>query len=186
VANSSAARGHEVRQRLLAAAAELVPERGWAAVSTRILAERAGVTPSVVHYHFPSVSALLNEAVLGVMRQVLGGLDAVLVEARTPADVIDLMLTSADQYSGSDPLSLLSIEGLLAANRDEGLREQIAELVESFGRRFGAWLGEHGVAEPVETAAVLVAAIDGLLMRRGLVSDLDIRATRNVLRRLVE
>lgn len=50
----AAARGREVPQRLLAAAAELIPERGWTAVSTRVLAERAGVTPSVVHYHFSS------------------------------------------------------------------------------------------------------------------------------------
>jgi hypothetical protein len=34
-------------------------------VSTRLLADRAGVTPSVVHYHFGSVQALLVEAVLG-------------------------------------------------------------------------------------------------------------------------
>ena len=57
----AAVRGQEVRQRLLAAAAELIPERGWSAVSTRILADRAGVTPSVVHYHFPSVQAVLTE-----------------------------------------------------------------------------------------------------------------------------
>ncbi|MFD1052553.1 helix-turn-helix domain-containing protein, partial [Kibdelosporangium lantanae] len=37
--------GEEVRQRLLAAAVQLIPERGWSAVSTRVLAERAGVTP---------------------------------------------------------------------------------------------------------------------------------------------
>lgn len=41
------ARGQDVRRRLRVAA-ELIPERGWAAVSTRVLADRAGVTPSVV------------------------------------------------------------------------------------------------------------------------------------------
>jgi len=30
----------------LSAAVELIPERDWTAVSTRVLAERAGVTPS--------------------------------------------------------------------------------------------------------------------------------------------
>lgn len=41
-----ALRGQEVRQRLLRAAIELIGERGWSAVSTRVLAERAGVTPA--------------------------------------------------------------------------------------------------------------------------------------------
>ena len=70
-------RGNEVRQRLLAAAVELIPERGWTAVSTRVLAERAGVTPSVVHYHYSSLQALLREAVVGAMRQTFSDLVAV-------------------------------------------------------------------------------------------------------------
>lgn len=63
--------GLQVRERLLSTAIELVPERGWSAVSTRILAERAGVSPSVVHYHFSSMPALLGEAVVTAMRGML-------------------------------------------------------------------------------------------------------------------
>lgn len=179
----AAARGREVRQRLLTAAVELIPERGWTAVSTRILAERAGVTPSVVHYHFPSLPALLNEAAVGLMRQVLAELDAFLDTARTPADTVDAMLASVDQYTGVDPMSLLSTEAYLAATRDEQLREQIGGLVEGFRQRFGRWLGERGVSEPDKTAAVLVAAFDGLLLHRGLGADAGHVAA--VLRRLV-
>jgi AcrR family transcriptional regulator len=58
----TAKQGQEVRLRLLTAAAELIPERGWSAVSTRILAERAGVTPSVVHYHFSSIQDVSTSA----------------------------------------------------------------------------------------------------------------------------
>lgn len=181
----AAARGREVRQRLLTAAVELIPERGWRAVSTRVLAERAGVTPSVVHYHFPSLPALLNEAVVGLMRQVLAELDAFLDTARTPADAVDAMLASADQYTGADPMSLLSVEAYLAATRDEQLREQISGVVEGFRQRFGRWLGEHGVPAPDETAAVLVAAVDGVLLHRGLGTGPDAGPVAAVLRRLV-
>ncbi len=55
-------RGRDVRLQLLSTAAELIGELGWNAVSTRILAERAGVTPGLVHYHFPSLQALLRDA----------------------------------------------------------------------------------------------------------------------------
>lgn len=181
----AAARGHEVRQRLLNAAVELIPERGWTAVSTRVLAERAGVTPSVVHYHFPSLPALLNEAVVGLFQRVLGELDGFLDTGRTPAEVIDAMLAWVDNYTGVDPVSLLSIEAYLAASRDERLREQIAGAVDEFRQRFGGWLAERGVAAPEETAAVLVAAVDGLLLHRGLGTGPHGTPVAVVLRRLV-
>ncbi|MGH3622858.1 MAG: TetR/AcrR family transcriptional regulator [Sciscionella sp.] len=181
----SVARGREVRQRLLDAAVELIPERGWAAVSTRVLAERAGVTPSVVHYHFPSLPALLREAVVGLMRQVLAEVDAFLDTARTPADAVEAMLASVQQYTGVDPMSLLFIEAYLVATRDEQLREEIGGVVAGFRQRFGRWLGERGVDAPEETATVLMAAVDGLLLHRGLVAGPDAGPVAAVLRRLV-
>ncbi|WP_033289251.1 TetR/AcrR family transcriptional regulator [Amycolatopsis jejuensis] len=178
----AAERGREVRQRLLAAAVELVPERGWAAVSTRVLADRAGVTPSVVHYHFPSLPALLREAVTGAMRQALEAAGPALEEARTPGAVVDAMLGSVAPYPGEDPLSLLFVEAYLAATRDEELREQLAGLLTDFRTRLSHWLAERGVAEPDATAEVLAATVDGLLLHRGLVPGGDLAA---VLRRLV-
>src|SRR5215218_10063879 len=72
MAETAADRGREVRRRLVQAARELVPERGWAAVSTRTVAERAGVAPGLVHYHFASLQALLAEAAVGAMRDLAG------------------------------------------------------------------------------------------------------------------
>lgn len=181
----AAERGREVRQRLLAAAVQLIPERGWAAVSTRVLAERAGVTPSVVHYHFPSLAALLREAVVGPMRQVLAEADASLDMARTPADGVDGILASVNRYTGADPMSLLFVEAYLAATRDERLREEIGDVAARYRQRLGRWLGERGVQAPEETAAALVAAIDGLLLHRGLGADPAALPMATVLRRLV-
>lgn len=186
MASPAVARGREVRQRLLTAAAELIPERGWSAVSTRVLAERAGVTPSVVHYHFPSLRALLNEAVVGLVREVLAEAEAVLDAAPTPADAVEALLASVNRYTGADPMSLLFVEAYLAATRDESLRERIDGLVEGLRERLGRWLGERGVPAPEETAAVLVATIDGLLLHRGLGAGMNPTAAAGVLRRLVQ
>jgi AcrR family transcriptional regulator len=186
MSSPSAARGSEVRQRLIAAAVELIPERGWTAVSTRVLADRAGVTPSVVHYHFPSVSAVLNDAVVGGMRQALSEVDGLLDSARTPADAVDAMLALVSQYSGADPTSLLFTEGYLAATRDAELRERIEAVLTEFRERFGRWLASREVPVPEGTAAVLMAAIDGLLLHRGLGAGQDTEAAAAVLRRVVE
>ncbi|WP_408640291.1 TetR/AcrR family transcriptional regulator [Saccharomonospora saliphila] len=185
MSSPAAARGQEVRRRLLAAAVELIPERGWSAVSTRNLAERAGVNPSVVHYHFPSLSALLNEATVGVLRGVLHEVDKVLDTARTPAEAVEAILSSVQQYTGDDPTSLLAIEAYLAATRGEPLREEVGGMVAEFRHRFGRWLGERGVSDPEQTAGVLLAAVDGLLLHRGMGTGVDSGATAAVLRRLV-
>lgn len=179
----TAKQGQEVRLRLLAAAVELIPERGWSAVSTRILAERAGVTPSVVHYHFSSVQDVLTEAAITAMRQVLTATDELFTAATTPPVAIDALLASLEQYDGSDPTSLLFTETYLAATRDERLRTQIAALVTDFRTRVADWLTIHQVAEPAATAAVLAAAIDGLLLHRTLGPEPP--ALRTVLQRLV-
>ena len=178
-----AVRGEQARQRLLTTAAELIAERGWSAVSTRILAERAGVSPSVVHYHFPSVQAVLTEAAISAMQGVLDATGEVFSAATSPADGVDAMLASVDEYSGTDPLSLMFIEAYLAATRDDALRARIAALVADFRTRTADWLAVHQVPDPAATAAVLAAAIDGLLLHRGL-GPID-AGTAAVLRRVV-
>jgi AcrR family transcriptional regulator len=184
-AHAQAARGQEVRGRLLAAAIELIPERGWSAVSTRVLAERAGVTPSVVHYHFPSVAAVLNSATIGFMRQTLEAVSAALDSVEDPAEAVDAMFASVDQYTGADPASLVFVEAYLAATRDDELREQIARLVEEFRGRFARRLADHGVPAPGDTAAVLAAALDGVLLHRGLGAGPSGAAAAEVLRRVI-
>ncbi len=185
-AQTAADRGREVRQKLLNAAAELIPELGWNAVSTRIVAERAGVAPGLVHYHFQSLRVLLREAAVGVMRQVLAGTKPMFERAETLDAGVDMMLASLDAYTGSDPTSLLFIETYLAATRDESLRGELTVLVADFRRDLAQWLGERGGETPADTASVLAAAIDGVLLHRALNPELTSAAVAPVLRRLLD
>ncbi|HUG85675.1 MAG TPA: helix-turn-helix domain-containing protein, partial [Euzebya sp.] len=99
-------RSIEVRRRMRDAAADLIAQLGWNAVSTRNLAARAGVAPGLVHYHFPSLQALLREAALARMRGVLEESTAVL-EHTAPDEGLEQMLAQLDAYTGQDPTSLL-------------------------------------------------------------------------------
>jgi len=181
----AAARGEAVRQRLIAAAVELIPERGWTAVSTRVLAERAGVTPSVVHYHFASVQAVLVEAALGAMRAVAGEFEPLLAAAGVAEDVVDALVAAVDQYTGADPMSLLFVEAYLAATRDDKLRAGIARVLADLRGAIGSRLRQLGVAEPQDTAAVLAGAIDGLLLHRAVDPEAAPATVAGVLRRLI-
>jgi AcrR family transcriptional regulator len=168
VAQTSAAQGHEVRLRLRRAAVQLIAERGWRAVSTRLVAERAGVTAGLVHYHFASLQALLRESAVEVMRETAGGLDALLDAAAEPGQAIILLLGALDGYSGRDEVSTVFLETYLAATRDPALHADVTAIVAGFRDRIATWLAAHGVADPAAVAAVIGAAVDGLLLHRGL------------------
>ncbi|ADJ47476.1 TetR family transcriptional regulator [Amycolatopsis mediterranei S699] len=180
----AAARGEAVRRRLVAAAVELIPERGWTAVSTRVLAERAGVTPSVVHYHFPSVQAVLVEAVLSAMRAVAGEFEPLVAAVGSAGELVDAMVAAVEQYTGADPTSLLFVEAYLAATRDAGLQAGMAQVLADLRAVISDRLRQLGVARPEDTAAVLAAAVDGLLLHRAIGPQVAPNVA-GVLRRLV-
>ncbi|MEU7528477.1 TetR family transcriptional regulator [Saccharothrix sp. NPDC042600] len=158
-----------VRDRLLAAAAELIAEKGWGAVSTRVLADRAGVGSGVVHYHFDSTRAVLVQASVGALRAALSGLPALLESAADPEAALDALLGALDEAGGRD----LFIETFLAATRDDELRAAVADVLAEFRATLAAWLAERGVPTPAETAAVLAAAVDGVLLHRALDPELS-------------
>jgi AcrR family transcriptional regulator len=178
-------RGREVRRHLVRTAAELIPELGWNAVSTRILAQRAGLAPGLIHYHFESLQALLREASLASMRESLQFTNAIFEQADTLESGLDRLLGALDAYTGSDPASLLFVEAYLASLRDPRLAQDLAAVVVDFRRRFAQWLAAHGQAAPEATAAVLAAALDGVLLHRALGPDLTAAAVRQVLGRVL-
>jgi AcrR family transcriptional regulator len=182
---TAADRGREVRGRLLAAAAALIAERGWGAVSTRLVADRADVTPGLVHYHFASLPALLAEAALGPMRALVAEATRSLADAPSATEGIRTLLAALDAYDGRDPTSLLFAETYLAATRDDDLRREIGGLVADLRAALARRLAAAGVAQPAETAAVLAAAVDGMILHRALAPGLAGPGVAGVLERLL-
>lgn len=178
-------RGREVRQRLLRAAVELIAERGWTAVTTRVLAERAGVAPGVVHYHFSSMQALLVEAAVGAARGLGRQMNQMLAGAGNADEALSLMFGMLDAYTGTDPMSVLFVEAYLAATRDEQLRQALGAVIGEVRQQLGDFLDAHGVPDPEVTALALTAAIDGVLLHRALLPGVGGAEVAAVLRRLV-
>lgn len=89
---TSIERGRSARAKLLAAAAALIAEVGWNAVSTRLLADRAGVRSGLVHYHFESLQTVLRRAALGEMTVALEQAKAAFAEQSSGAALTDAML----------------------------------------------------------------------------------------------
>ncbi|HEX2145232.1 MAG TPA: TetR/AcrR family transcriptional regulator [Glycomyces sp.] len=181
---TNAERGRAARAHLLAAARDLIGEIGWNAVSTRILAERAGVRSGLVHYHFESLQALLRQATLEAMGEMLDGTTALLTAAENPADGIDAMLAELDRYTGEDPASLLFIEAYLAATRDPLLHERMKALMLDFRGTLAAALGRAGHPAPADAAAFTMAVFDGHLLHKGLDPGLSASRIAPLLRQI--
>ncbi|WP_204288053.1 TetR family transcriptional regulator C-terminal domain-containing protein [Microbispora amethystogenes] len=99
---------------------------------------------------------------------------------------VEWLLGELSGYTGTDPASLLIVEMYLAAARLPELRERLHEIVADSRARVAAWLRARGHAGDAEaTAAVLVAAIDGLVLHRGLDPGLDLTTLAGPLRAMV-
>ncbi|MEV0822915.1 TetR/AcrR family transcriptional regulator [Nonomuraea rubra] len=186
MAHLSAERGKATRQRLLDAAVALVPEVGWGSVTTRLVAERAGVAPGVVHYHFASVTDLLVAAGLGFTAGLLDLLATELTAREDVGEAVDWLLAELSRYSGTDPASLLVVEMFLAATRLPELREGLGQQVGRFRSTVASWLVARGYrGDPAAAAAMLAASVDGIMLHRALDPGLDPAALGVLLRAML-
>ena len=161
--------GQATKRRLLDAAAALIAEVGWGRVTTRAVAERAGLPHGAVSYHFPGKQALLSEAALELVERsfpleqlrAADDLAEVVSQMRAWAGgpVVDQMgravLMEAVREAGRDPLVRTRVTGLLAT-----YRRVLAELVVAAQQRGEAPAG----VDPGALATLLAAAGDGLLL----------------------
>ncbi|RBQ16010.1 TetR/AcrR family transcriptional regulator [Spongiactinospora rosea] len=185
MAERSADRGRATRQRLLVAAGPLVGEVGWGGVTTRLVAERAGLAPGLVHYHFASVTDLLIAACTAHARTMLDETARRLTAHTDVAAGITWLLGELSRYTGADPSSLLLNEAFMAAARVPALRAELAGLLADFRAEVTGWLRRERPEADAEALAVLLAAvIDGIMLHRAVDPTTDLRALEEPLRLL--
>ena len=119
------------RERLMSAAAELVAELGWGRVTTRAVAERAGLPHGAVSYHFRGKQELLTEAAMSAFaRAIPVGEFAALAGAE---DFIGLIAAEVANREAIDPvLSRLMLEAMREAERDPSLRERMSAMLTQY------------------------------------------------------
>jgi AcrR family transcriptional regulator len=182
----------ETRARLLTAAGELIAEVGWGGVTTRAVAERAGLPHGAVSYHFRGKQQLLTEAALHVFERAFPIAELQAMEALP--DILALFEAWLGDANDSDPVvSRVGIEAMLESERNPVLRRHMAEMLHAF-RQVVADLVRKGqqsgtVPEDVsaEALATLLGAVgDGLFLHARLDPELDARAALEALRLLVK
>lgn len=184
--------GEQTRRALLDAAVRLVAERGWDAVTTRQIAERAGVNQGLIHYHFRSKDQLLHAAFERALRETFAEPGAALAHATDLRASIADLVRGLEPGDEMEPLALFSVEAMARGARDVEIRRSMAEMLAEFrehvvgriaaGQRRGELSPE---LDPVGTATVLGALLDGLGLHVLIDPSIDIERTAAAAARLL-
>ncbi|WP_421849222.1 TetR/AcrR family transcriptional regulator [Novosphingobium sp.] len=169
VQQSSKARRIPTRDRLIAAAFTVVARDGLANASVKTIAGEAGVAPGLLHYHFPTRTALLEAA----LRR---GLDEYLAASRlrraatSPERQIDAFFTAAQSLAADDrELIRVRLAFAAAALSDHDLRVVLQSLNAEAQRETAmVFANARGANEPdakeLALAATIKAAFDGIML----------------------
>jgi TetR/AcrR family transcriptional regulator len=109
----------ENRKALLNAAQQLMVDEGYAAVTTRRVAAKAGLKPQLVHYYFESMDDLLLAL---VRRATTRSRDAFARALESPQPLRALWELSSDPN-----VTALTIEMMALANHRKAIRAELAE-----------------------------------------------------------
>ncbi len=163
----------QTRERLLHATVELMAEIGVDRVRTRSIAERAGVNPALVHYHFGSVADLVMEAAQDALLRTLGPAIEALRSGTTIRASFRAVLRWIESNGEEAPGSTILAEAMVQATRNASFRKWATRASHRFRQiildrlRAARDAGELDPELDLAAAAVLLAAaLDGLLFHR--------------------
>jgi len=156
------------RALILDAAEQLIRDEGYAAVSTRRVAAKAGLKPSLVHYYFTTTDDLL----LAMSKRGAEDSDRMIEQALRSADPVRALWAFLTDPSRT----AIAMEFLALANHRKAIRAHMAAHVAAMREReveiFQSLLGERlagpdGVA-PAGLSVVLAGIGRALVMEGGL------------------
>lgn len=179
------------REKLMTAAAELISELGWGRVTTRAVAERAGLPHGSVSYHFRGKQELLVEACMNAFSKAVPFEEFAAVTSVN--DLIDMIGGQLDHELETTPvLTRLMFEAMREAERDEMLRERMGTMIIEYRQAVveavRADQQRHAISPAIsaEGIATLVTALgDGLLLHVLLDPDTRVTDALNALRALL-
>jgi AcrR family transcriptional regulator len=160
------------RTRLIEAAEQLMRESGYAAVTSRRVASKAGLKPQLVHYYFRTMDELFLAVMLRGIEQNNERLSRALASSEP--------LLALWEFAADPQIAVLTAEFTALANHRKNIRAQIA----SYGKQLrdlqirtaARVLKANRVGRDVCPPAALAIIMD--LVARGLVSEITIGMSR--------
>lgn len=176
------AESSETRAKILDAAEQVIRAEGYAAASTRRVAQHAGLKPSLVHYYFPTT----DDVFLAVFKRGAAQSDAMIEAALADPDPVRALWRFFADASRNE----LAVEFIALANHRKAIRAEIiqhsdamrARQTELFEKLLGDRLAEFGEGAPRGLTLVMAGIGRALAME----STMGIDAGHAEARALVE
>ncbi|WP_030437569.1 TetR/AcrR family transcriptional regulator [Actinoplanes subtropicus] len=138
-APASGAAGATPRQQILDAAAALFAERGFAATTTRLIAERVGIRQASLYYHFAGKDELLIELLTTSVRPSLEAvrrIEGLVPGGASPAAALYLLALADVETLSRTPHNIGTLYLLpeVQHERYDSFRAERQELQDAYGR----------------------------------------------------
>ena len=163
--------GH--REQLLAAARQLLEDKGYAHITARDLVAASGTNLASIGYHFGSKAGLLNAALGLIFEEWTTQLADVAMAEPDVSPIARAHLTWAallENLTGRRALLVSFMEAMAQADRDPELRSQLAKMYQRTRTRVSAIVATALHAPPDDprctaVASWVMAVCDGLSMQ---------------------
>lgn len=157
--------GKPYRDRILAAAKELIWERGFEAMSPRDVLDRSGAGQGSLYHHFRSKQVLAAAALAEMKAEEVAAMERIFDPALPPLDRVAAYLSRERDALRGCRMARLANE---AAMQDPDLRAPIADYLERIAALIAASLAEaqaRGELDPAldarQIGATLLAIVEG-------------------------
>jgi AcrR family transcriptional regulator len=183
-AAASPRRRRNAATRILEAAAATVRDGGSAAASLRDVADRAGVSKGLIHYHFHDRDTLLARLAEWLVDEIVARESSALAAA-TPQSAIDRLWASLEEeLARGDVRALVELgrepgDGIRRALREGSRRRR--ERAAATTERLFSLLALRPRVPPALVGDVVVAFVDGLALEHALVPGRPRRIAFDVL-----
>lgn len=150
------------RAQLLAAAEQLMAERGYTTVRLEDIGAAAGVSGPAIYRHFPSKEALLVELLVGISARLLDGARAVVAAADHPDAALDDLIEFHLDFALGEP-DLIRIQDRDLSSLPAAVQRQVRRAQRSYVEIWVGVLRELNPQLHDDDARVMAHAAFGLL-----------------------
>ncbi|MEA5449988.1 TetR/AcrR family transcriptional regulator [Leptolyngbya sp. CCNP1308] len=157
------------RSLIVSAAYKLLAEEGYDAATMKEIAQGAGVAPGLIHYYFNSKDQLLQEVLYTAGERYVKEVEH-WCNTLTAQQLLETTFTEPKRRVANEPewfrlrCELFAL-GLRNANFHEAVQIMLATGRQCIARLVRQIAGD-AIANPEATAAVLLAAFDGLALQK--------------------
>lgn len=179
-ASSTNGRGGKTREHILAAARQALLAEGYERITTRRIAQQAGVNIATLHYHFKTKEILLSEAVRFGLRRSSDRLEAAIANAPDATAALRHMFQTIWDMVRARP-GIMRYDLAVRGFRDPDARREAAAMYEAYHQVMAAVFTRHVQAgggfalgvTPETLTHYVVAAVDGVILQHTITNDDD-------------